>query len=266
MNRNRAVGTMKHRMISRVERSAADNFVRGAATGDVRLMISALRRLVPKKIRLYSQPGRKPFNRLEAYFALEDFWDQLNQSREWTRIARQLAALNRVPKQTQRFFARLVCTNGHVLRRGVSDDVALINAFRIVLPRYRGSRVVRLYRGQNALPPRSRTYGVFWTPSRALAERFRDSWLQDRRVSAVILETLAPPDAIISKIDIRIDFADGCFQPELYVVDRQRLRRVKVVSRMSRTAHLLATGQYPGGYQAYFEDDDGADADEMEQV
>src|SRR5690606_17139289 len=94
---------------------------------------------------------------------------------------------------------------------------------RMLLPPYDGAPML-LYRGEGARNLRRRTYGPSWTKSREMAETFA---LQDRwrytRGGSVLLETLAPAEAIICASDE--------FQEEEYLVDRRMLDNVKVLDR-----------------------------------
>lgn len=128
----------------------------------------------------------------------------------------------------------------------VGDNRVLCDAARILLPRYRGS-TVRLFRGAGTTERRRRTYGVSWSTDVAVAERFAE----ERRVmdcGSVLLETLAPPKAIICEIQYPEPFTQEEIEtfkrehPEgetseyheerEYIVDRRYLNAVKVVRRL----------------------------------
>ena len=241
--------------------AAARDFVKGAKTGDVKLMRLGIKHLVPPLVLLSMRDATTGDTTADAYLATFNFFDQLTRTREWADLARRLADLKRFPRPTQKFFVCLLCGVGHLIRRGVRSDIALIEACSAVLPPYRDSRAVRLYRGQLALPRRSRAFGLLWSPSFTVAERFFNGWVHHN--DAVILETLAPLRAIVSKMDSKIDYGDGRFQPE-YIVDRQKLYDVKVVSR-GKWPKPVDTADWKGwDYAAYFDqfDDDNPDADE----
>ncbi len=127
----------------------------------------------------------------------------------------------------------------------VGNHRVLSDAMRILLPSYNGPPV-RLFRGTGALGRRRRIYGLSWSADAAVAERFaleRRQWPG----GSVLLETLAPPEAIICQVnyppsytqdeieDLRRECPDGIIvdyhQEMEYVVDRRHLNGVHVVRR-----------------------------------
>ena len=129
----------------------------------------------------------------------------------------------------------------------VADHRALCDAARVLLPSYKGP-AIRLFRGSSANERRRRIYGLSWTPEIAVAERFA----RERQVfdgGSVVLETLAPPDAIIcaveyprpftqeeiEKLGVDVQITEYHEERE-YVVDRRRLNGVTVVRRYAQSA------------------------------
>ena len=130
----------------------------------------------------------------------------------------------------------------------VDDHRALCEATRVLLAKYQGP-VLRLYRGAVASERRHRTYGVAWTTDIAVAENFarqRQEW----DGGSVVLETLAPSEAIICAIDYPEPFTQEeiarlkreCPTAQItefheereYVVDRRHLNAVTVVRRYAQ--------------------------------
>src|SRR4029077_9200884 len=98
------------------------------------------------------------------------------------------------PRNTICVFACL--DTSKTLPRRVGDHRALCDAARVLLPKYRGP-AVHLFRGAGALERRRRAYGMSWSADVAAAGRFAE----EHRVmdgGSVLLETVAPPEAIIS--------------------------------------------------------------------
>lgn len=127
----------------------------------------------------------------------------------------------------------------------VGEHRAMRDAARVLLPAYSGP-AVRLFRGTGADELRRRIYGFSWTADAKSGDRFA---LDKREMEggSVLLETLAPPEAIISQVayprpfthqEIEeckrehptgriVEYHDECE----YVVDRRYLKAVLVVQR-----------------------------------
>jgi hypothetical protein len=108
----------------------------------------------------------------------------------------------------------------------VGDDLLLIRALRVVLPPYRGPTVT-LFRGDGARNCRRRTYGLSWTSELAVAEDFANREWRTTEGGSVVLETLAPPDAILCAPGLH----DDRYGENEYLIDRRRLGRVTVLQR-----------------------------------
>jgi hypothetical protein len=183
----------------RARQTCAD-FVEGARAGDAERMVSAVETL--------------EFGRIHGV--------------GWAHAMRRIARLGSVPKRTREVFLRLYVTHGYHIRQETLDDLALIDGLRVLLPRYRGP-AMRLYRGQGALEPRGRSYGLSWSASREVAAGHAQGLWRHCRGGSVLLEALAPPDAIIC----RIHADEDRYGETEYLVDRRRLRRVQVAAKYS---------------------------------
>lgn len=90
------------------------------------------------------------------------------------------------------------------------------------------------YSGNGAIlaiewPNRSRrTYGLAWTPRVDVARVFAESRREMYQGGSVLLEAYAPPEAIISAPAL---FTNRYDETE-YLVDRRKLKSVKVLERM----------------------------------
>ena len=113
-------------------------------------------------------------------------------------------------------------------RSKVNDDLLVVDVLRCLLPPYKGPGLT-LYRGDSAFNRRRRTYGMSWSASRSVAADFAQ---RNRRLysdGSVLLEAEAPPDAIVFAPALHVnDYAE-----DEYVVDRRRLRNVRVLERFT---------------------------------
>lgn len=207
--------------MTETERATRD-FVEGVRTGDTRRMRSA-RRAIRELARTRWSVAPMKF---EMKF-------------DWRDAMRRIARLDAVPKPARLSFMRLCVQLGHYIRLEVADDVVLIDAFRVMLPPYKGPAVM-LYRGvgernledvvdayrrnQKRKPRRSRIlpYGLAWTTNRDLADGFavRHRSPDNPYRGGVILQTLAPPEAIICSLP-----PGKSLQAE-YLVDTRLLQQV----------------------------------------
>jgi hypothetical protein len=138
--------------------------------------------------------------------------------------------LAQYPKRTHEVFLRLYVRHGDHIRCEAGGDIVLIKGLRVLLPPYKGS-AMRLYRGQGALKPRSHEYGLSWSASREVAEAHANGMWRSSKRSSVLLEALAPAEAIICHIEEDEDR----YGEEEYLVDRRRLHRVRVVKKYAHT-------------------------------
>jgi hypothetical protein len=107
----------------------------------------------------------------------------------------------------------------------------LLGELHKLLPAYRGGQM-RAYRGDTFKNHKLRVYGASWTTSLEVATDFaieHATWFRD---GGVLLETVAPADAIICAL---CQFDDEFNEAE-YVVNPHRLRDVRVVQRFSQNA------------------------------
>lgn len=126
--------------------------------------------------------------------------------------------------------------NGDSLRSEINDDIVLVNTMRTLLPRYTGPAQT-IYRGDSAINRRRRTYGLSWSRSfdvgREYALARRDKYI----AGTVLLQAHALPDAIVCAPAL----LDDRYGEEEFVVDRRRLRDVKVLERFTTNAPLEAS-------------------------
>src|SRR5262249_1565939 len=100
----------------------------------------------------------------------------------------------------------------------------------VLLPKMKRIRKpVRLYRGTLPHERRRHLYGFSWTSDREIAERFA----RGRRNpdGAVVLETLANPDAVLY---VRQNIK-GYYEEAEHIIDPYKLTDVKVVARLRPT-------------------------------
>jgi hypothetical protein len=140
----------------------------------------------------------------------------------WADAMRAISRRGSVPNRTRQFFLRAYVKLGDHIRQETGDDLALIRGLRVLLPRYRGP-AVRLYRGEGALKPRSRSYVLSWTADRVVAEDFARNQARNSGKKSVVLETFAPTEPIICRVH---GLEEHYGQIDEYIVDRRRLHRV----------------------------------------
>jgi hypothetical protein len=167
------------------------------------------------------------------YDEYPDFWPVALRG-----IARNISE---VTPEIQQVF-RLVWIETKMLTSGVDNHPALCKALRTLMPNYTGE-ALRLFRGASALERKRAAYRISWTSSLAAAQDFAESY----RVwpgGSVMLETIAPPEAIISVMEYDPPLTEAerrncnCLQTQHqrieeaeYLVDRRLLTSIKVQQR-----------------------------------
>jgi hypothetical protein len=106
-------------------------------------------------------------------------------------------------------------TRRESLRVAVGDDQTLVRGLKAILPRYDGPSV-KLYRGEAWENHRHRSYGFSWTSRVTIAKGYAQSGASVCLGGSVLIETVAPSDAIVYARSIEGD----------YVVDRRLLKDV----------------------------------------
>jgi hypothetical protein len=162
-----------------------------------------------------------------------EFLYQLHQLRNtmdgWTLAMRQIARLGRVSKEIQSAFALIWTADNHL---PCTDSRAFLDAMRILFPPYRGPRDAP-FRGAPADEARKRKfYGPSWTTDFETADYFAKRY-KDSPIGGVVLETLAPPESIISAPCFDAPYyetLDGerMYDESEYLVDGRRLAGVKI--------------------------------------
>lgn len=142
---------------------------------------------------------------------------------------RAVSRLLSVPNAIKDAFLQAWLSQGDGIRQRAGSDRELIRAMRILLPPYNGP-AMQLYRGDGARNRRRRTYGLSWSSEREVAEAHANSMWRTTIGGSVLLETVAPPEAIICAV---IDHDNGYGESE-YLVDRSHLPSVRVLARFSQ--------------------------------
>src|SRR5262245_51916892 len=128
---------------------------------------------------------------------------------------------------------------GDDIRSEIQDDRVLIDGLRALLPPYRGPGLT-LYRGDSAYNRRRRSYGPSWTSSRDAAEHFATGFWQSFVGGSVLLQTNAPPDAIVCAPGLH----DNRYGEDEYLVDRRRLHAVTALQRYPQTPLARQTRRF----------------------
>jgi hypothetical protein len=162
--------------------------------------------------------------------ALADLIGQIDYAYDgWKRVFQRLARLERIKPDMRDAWLTIYIHSGEHIRCEVGDDLLLIRALRVLLPPYRG-RAVTLYRGGSFYNRCRRTYGLSWTRECEVAEGFANGDWRRCVGGSVLLQTLAPPDAIICAPH-RLNNRYG---EDEYLVDRRRLGLVTVLRRFAQ--------------------------------
>jgi hypothetical protein len=187
----------------RLERSVVRDFARAVRTGDAELCVQSIETL----------DERVPW--------------------QWPAVMRAVA---KSPCASDDFRKRLLglwVLGGDHIRQEVGNDLVLADGLRAMLPRYTGPSV-RLYRGEGAQNRRRRAYGLSWSATAEAARAFASSGMYRTSVGgSVLLETLAPTVAIICAPAA----LDNRYGEDEYLVDRRRLRTVRVLERYGQLTH-----------------------------
>jgi hypothetical protein len=154
----------------------------------------------------------------------------------WLQALRAAAKMTDVPAKSRTMMLALWVHDGDVLRDSVTNDLLLCDALRNILPPYQGGPVL-LFRGESWSNHRRRTYGLSWTDDRVVAESFANNKRKFFYEGTTVLETLAPPEAIICVPRLCIDDLPHDVEAE-YLVDRRRLRSVKMIAKYPPTSGI----------------------------
>jgi hypothetical protein len=144
---------------------------------------------------------------------------------------RSLARLPPISNEARALMLSVWIHWGDGWRNEVNNDLLLIDVLRNLLPPYTGEDV-RLFRGESAFNRKRRTYGMSWTTDRSVAQSFAENHRDICGGGTVLLETVAPKDAIVCVPHLQVEEAHQ-IEAE-YIVDRRRLRAVGVLNRLPR--------------------------------
>jgi hypothetical protein len=114
----------------------------------------------------------------------------------WNAIWVRLSHLDADERFRESFRSR-TAEFGYRFRQSVRDLRVVIAAFRHLLPPYSGPSL-HLYRGELASKHEARDYGFSWTTSVKVARMFTDRRIAVDNEPGILLETVAPVEAIIS--------------------------------------------------------------------
>jgi hypothetical protein len=117
----------------------------------------------------------------------------------WCRVFRLLAKEKSVSQDMQAWWLSVWTNAGDHIRSEVNNDRVLIDGLRVLLLPYQGPALT-LSRGDSAYNRKRRSYGLSWTSNRDTAETHATGIWQNFKGGSVLLETIAPPDAIICAV------------------------------------------------------------------
>jgi hypothetical protein len=189
-------------------------------------------------VRQRREAGERATKRFVEAFAtaniprLSEALVELDDTGSWRPAMRRVSRLDGITRSFQEHFCSIWIANDDDIRDAINDDGTLLNALRVLLPRYEGGNVL-LYRGDGFSNRCRRTYGMSWSASEAVADGFARGVWQEFVGGSVLLQTLAPAEAIISAPCFLGE--DECDELE-YVVDRRKLGKVNVLRRYPQRA------------------------------
>jgi hypothetical protein len=161
---------------------------------------------------------------------LLDAFRAMGHSLPWAKLMRAVAKSPVPPERFRQFFLDHWRHNGEHIRQEVGDDLLLADALRVMLPSYTGPAIT-LYRGDGFRNRKYRTYGLSWSRDVEIARGFAEDWFWRTTLGgSVLLEATAPADAIICEVSN----ADDSYGEHEIIVDRRRLRTVKVIKRFTQ--------------------------------
>ena len=108
----------------------------------------------------------------------------------------------------------------------VGHRPTMARALHVLMPPVVRSVPLRLYRGTAARERKRWLYGFSWTTHRGIAQRFAEQ-AQVAEDGSVVLETIAPPDAVHLQRE-----EEGYYDEGEVVVDPYKLDAVRVVERL----------------------------------
>jgi hypothetical protein len=182
------------------DHEAVRDVVRAVLTDDLQLLYSA-------------------FERLHQYLLWPDAMRALRQAGAYA------------SPRMQREFLAIYLEHGIGVHRQLLSDGDAVGALRLLVPPYSGPSM-QLYRGDAAWTYRNRTYGLNWTPDRDAATSHAHTW-QLHPGGGILLQADAPSQAIISAPFLLEDAPVLAKAEAQYIVDRRRLRNVRVIQEFA---------------------------------
>jgi hypothetical protein len=147
---------------------------------------------------------------------------------EWTKDAfKAIARLQPPNTEFQEHFMIAWQVSGDSYRDEVDDDLLLLDALRVLLPRYQGPEM-KLWRGESIHNRDRRTYGMSWSSDKDVARAFALNNRIHLYGDCVLLETVASPDAIVCET---IPIAKN---EDEFIVDRRHLQYVQVIEQFAQ--------------------------------
>jgi hypothetical protein len=142
----------------------------------------------------------------------------------------KVATLKEISQEGCLLMLRHWIDRGDQLRQAISDDLLLCDAFRASMPRYHGGDL-KIYRGETTWNRRRRRYGLSWTDDPSVAQGFAEGVTRTHEGGSVVLETIAPAQAIICIPKHHTNDPSDDYESEI-LVDRRCLKRVNVIRRL----------------------------------
>jgi len=167
----------------------------------------------------------------------------------WPQAMRRVASLtSELNPHLRLSFYRVFTHHGDHLKQETGNDLLFIRALRKLLPIYRGGGMT-LYRGETFGNRRHRTYGVFWSASKGIAEDFAsDPFRRRAKGGSVLLRAEVPQDAIIAKLFKGYD----PYEEQEFYVDRRKLKpgSVHVLKSWPQLEHYPSVQEFEHWFKA----------------
>ena len=148
--------------------------------------------------------------------------EQLKQHRTWTEFFNYLQPRLCISPEIKDLFHTHWTECGHIIRQCVANDVQLVVALKVVLPRYRGPELL-LYRGESVERWKAGQLGLCWTTQQATAQIFACGLNAIEPYGGVMLSALAAEASIIASPGAHSNWLGEAE----YVVDPSRLTEIK---------------------------------------
>lgn len=166
----------------------------------------------------------------DDWCVVADAMKGIEDARQWPEAIAAVARSGLVPRSTiTDAFYTYWTTRGFRIRAHVADDVLMLDALWLLLPRYHGA-ALPLYRGENLDRWRRRQIGFGWTANRPVAVMFASGLAASEGMGGILIGTDARADAIIAGPGRHSQYLGE----DEYIVDPRRLGSIMPLEQFPR--------------------------------